>query len=69
MSVFFTDQEITNFETAKTANNPIFNRFYHHLLQNGIYLPPSSFETWFISDSIQSEEIDKTLSAVASFEG
>lgn len=69
MSVFFTDQEITNFETAKTANNPIFNRFYHHLLQNGIYLPPSSFETWFISDSIQSEEIDKTLSAVESFEG
>lgn len=69
MSVFFTEEEVINFETAKTANNPIFNRFYHHLLQNGIYLPPSSFETWFISASIQSEEIDKTLSAVASFEG
>lgn len=69
LSVFFTEEEVIDFETAKTANNPIFNRFYHHLLQNGIYLPPSSFETWFISASIQSEEIDKTLSAVASFEG
>ena len=69
MSVFFTDIEVKDFEDAKTANNPIFNRFYHHLLQNGIYLPPSSFETWFISLSIQSDEIDQTLSAVQSFEG
>lgn len=69
MSVFFTDIEVKDFEGAKTANNPIFNRFYHHLLQNGIYLPPSSFETWFISLSIQSDEIDQTLSAVQSFEG
>lgn len=69
MSVFFTDIEVKDFEGAKTANNPIFNRFYHHLLQNGIYLPPSSFETWFISLSIQSDEIDQTLSAVESFEG
>lgn len=69
LSVFFTDIEVTNFEEAKTANNPIFNRFYHHLLKNGIYLPPSSFETWFISLAIQEEEIDKTLSAIESFEG
>lgn len=68
-SVFFTDLEVTNFETAKTANNPTFNRFYHHMLENGIYLPPSSFETWFISLAIQSEEIDKTLSAIDSFKG
>ncbi|MDG4949550.1 glutamate-1-semialdehyde 2,1-aminomutase [Weeksellaceae bacterium KMM 9724] len=68
-SVFFTDVEVTDFETAKTANNPTFNRFYHHMLKNGIYLPPSSFETWFISLAIQSEEIDKTLSAIDSFKG
>ena len=68
-SVFFTDVEVTDFETAKTANNPTFNRFYHHMLENGIYLPPSSFETWFISLAIQSEEIDKTLSAIDSFKG
>lgn len=68
-SVFFTDLEVTDFETAKTANNPTFNRFYHHMLENDIYLPPSSFETWFISLAIQSEEIDKTLSAIDSFKG
>lgn len=68
-SVFFTDVEVIDFETAKTANNPTFNRFYHHMLENGIYLPPSSFETWFISLAIQSEEIDKTLSAIDSFKG
>lgn len=67
LSVFFTEEDVHDFESAKTANNPTFNKFYHHLLQNGVYLPPSSFETWFISLAIGDEELDKTLSAVESF--
>lgn len=68
LSVFFTDIEIVDFETAKTANNSTFNKFYHHMLGNGIYLPPSSFETWFIGMAIQQEEIEKTLEAIRRFE-
>ncbi|MDO5510204.1 MAG: glutamate-1-semialdehyde 2,1-aminomutase [Weeksellaceae bacterium] len=69
MSVFFSEKTITDFETAKSANNPTFNRFFHHMLQEGVYLPPSSFETWFISMAVQQEEIEKTLQAVEKFEG
>lgn len=68
LSVFFTDTEIVDFETAKTANNSTFNKFYHHMLDSGIYLPPSSFETWFIGMAIQQEEIEKTLEAIRRFE-
>ncbi|MBV7440266.1 glutamate-1-semialdehyde 2,1-aminomutase [Weeksellaceae bacterium TAE3-ERU29] len=67
MSVFFTDVDVVDFETAKTGHNQIFNKFYHHLLKNGVYLPPSSFETWFVGMAITDTEIDKTLSAVKSF--
>ncbi|MGI9527565.1 MAG: glutamate-1-semialdehyde 2,1-aminomutase [Weeksellaceae bacterium] len=68
-SVFFTEKEVVDFETAKIAHNETFNRFYHHLLDNGVYLPPSSFETWFISLAVGDRELDRTLSAVRSFEG
>ena len=68
ISVFFTDNDVNDFESAKTANNPTFNKFYHHMLQNGVYLPPSSFETWFISMAIQDEELERTFDAVESFE-
>lgn len=68
ISLFFTDVEVIDFETAKTANNPTFIKFYHHMLNEGIYLPPSSFETWFVGLAIGKEEIEKTLKAVEKFE-
>lgn len=68
MSVFFSPQVIVDFETAKTANNPTFNKFFHHMLDHGIYLPPSSFETWFICLDIKEIEIEKTLEAIQKFE-
>lgn len=68
LSVFFTEIDVNDFESAKSANNPTFNKFYHHMLENGIYLPPSSFETWFVSLAVQDAEIDRTLSAIQSFQ-
>lgn len=67
LSVFFTENDVNDFESAKTANNPVFNKFYHHLLRNGVYLPPSSFETWFIGWAIQEKELERTLEAVETF--
>lgn len=66
-SVFFGEREIKNFDDAQQADHKMFNQFFHHLLKEGIYLPPSGYETWFISDSIKNEEIEKTLTAIDKF--
>ncbi|MCT7903704.1 Glutamate-1-semialdehyde 2,1-aminomutase [Candidatus Ornithobacterium hominis] len=68
ISIFFTDVKVVDFESAKTANNPTFIKFYHHMLDEGIYLPPSSFETWFVGLAISDKEVDKTLNAIEKFE-
>jgi len=70
LSVFFTEQEqIRNFTDVTNCNHERFNKFFHHLLTNEVYIAPSGYETWFISDAIKDAEINKTLEAVRSFEG
>ncbi len=68
MSLYFHKTAVSNFEDAADANHALFNTFFHVLLANGVYLPPSGFETWFISDAIKEQEIDKTLEAVRKLE-
>jgi len=69
--LFFSEQTVTNFEQAVAAKHEIFNNFFHHCLKGGVYLPPSSYETCFISSAHQQEDISKTLetfeSAFSSF--
>lgn len=70
MSVFFTEQqEIRTFTDVTNCNHERFNKFFHHLLTNEVYIAPSGYETWFTSDAIKDAEINKTLDAVRSFEG
>ncbi len=64
ISVHFSDKPVIDFSSAASANNTYFNRFFHSLLDQGIYLPPSAFETWFISAALTKEDIDETLRAV-----
>ena len=64
MYIFFGVEKVSNFEDAKKANHKQFNEFFHYLLSNGIYLPPSGYETWFISSAIKQTEIDKTLEVI-----
>ena len=68
MSIFFDTDEVSNFDDAVRANHAAFNQFFHHCLKNGIYLPPSGYETWFISDAIKQNEIEKTLDVIRGFE-
>jgi glutamate-1-semialdehyde 2,1-aminomutase len=68
MSVHFGDHEVIDFDSAKTCNNNLFNKFFHHLLREGVYLPPSAFETWFICSALTDSDIDKTLEAINNFE-
>jgi len=67
ISFFFGENPVKNFDDAQKANHALFNQFFHHFLREGVYLPPSGYETWFISDAIGTEEIDRTLEAVRKF--
>ena len=48
-SVFFTDRPVRNFEDAKAADHERYARFFHHMLDRGVYLPPSGYELWSLS--------------------
>jgi glutamate-1-semialdehyde 2,1-aminomutase len=63
ISVHFSDKPVTDFATAATANNQLFNKFFHGMLKRGVYLPPSAFESWFISNALSKEDINVTINA------
>ena len=61
ISLHFSQQPVVNFTSAAASRNELFNQLFHHMLNHGIYLPPSAFETWFISHALTQEDMDKTL--------
>ncbi len=63
ISVHFSDKPVTDFASAASANNALFNKFFHTMLDEGVYLPPSAFETWFISNALSYSDIDRTIEA------
>jgi len=65
ISVHFSNQPVTNFETAASANNHLFNVFFHAMLAKGIYLPPSAFESWFLNNALSYADLDATIQAAA----
>jgi glutamate-1-semialdehyde 2,1-aminomutase len=67
ISVHFSDKPVTDFASAAAADNAKFNRFFHHMLANGVYLPPSAFETWFICHALSKADIDRTVDLAAKF--
>jgi glutamate-1-semialdehyde 2,1-aminomutase len=62
-SLFFTSEPVNNLEDAKKADLPAFGRYFHAMLNRGIYLAPSQFEALFISTAITDELVDKYLGA------
>src|SRR5689334_8774189 len=48
-SIFFTETDVTDYDAAKTQNAAQFKAFFHTMLSRGVYLPPSAFESWFVS--------------------
>ncbi|NCI47337.1 glutamate-1-semialdehyde 2,1-aminomutase [Sediminibacterium soli] len=63
ISVHFSDQPVTDFASAASANNALFNRFFHAMLKRGIYLPPSPFESWFLNQALTLSDLDATIEA------
>jgi glutamate-1-semialdehyde 2,1-aminomutase len=69
ISVHFSDHDITDFSSASKADIPLFNKMFHHMLDNGVYLPPSAYESWFLNNALSYADLDKTIATVASFNG
>jgi glutamate-1-semialdehyde 2,1-aminomutase len=68
-SIHFSDKPVNDFASAAACDIPLFNQFFHSMLSQGIYLPPSGYESWFISNSLTKADIDKTVEAAARFFG
>ena len=63
MTWFFTDQDVTDYDSAKTSNTAQFGKFFHAMLERGIYLPPSQYEALFVSAAHTDADIERTLDA------
>jgi glutamate-1-semialdehyde 2,1-aminomutase len=64
ISVHFSKIPVVDFETASLANNERFKNFFHGMLAGGIYIAPSAYETWFITDALTYKDLDYTIDAV-----
>ncbi|MFN7926207.1 MAG: glutamate-1-semialdehyde 2,1-aminomutase [Bryobacteraceae bacterium] len=64
---FFTDRAVTDYETAKTSDTQRFGRFFHHMLERGVYLAPSQFEAGFVSAAHTEADIAATVEAAREF--
>jgi glutamate-1-semialdehyde 2,1-aminomutase len=68
-SVFFTDAPVRDFDGARRADHERFARFFHHLLDSGVWLPPSGYELWTLGTEHGPAEVELVLAAASSFEG
>lgn len=64
ISVHFDANPVVDFKSAANGDNPTFKKFFHGLLQEGIYIAPSAYETWFITDALTYEDLDTTIKAI-----
>ena len=64
LSVHFTDTPVVDFASSAKGNNDTFKKYFHGMLERGIYLPPSAFESYFLNDAISYADLDETLKAL-----
>ena len=64
ISVHFAPDEVVDFKTARAGDNDTFKQFFHGLLAEGIYIAPSAYETWFITDALTYADLDETIATV-----
>jgi glutamate-1-semialdehyde 2,1-aminomutase len=63
LSIHFSDHAVTDFASAASANNELFKKYFHAMLNRGVYLPPSAFESWFLNNALTKEDLDYTIKA------
>lgn len=67
MSVFFTDRQVVDFETATGADTQKYADYFNYMLEQGIYLAPSQFEAMFVSNAHSKEDLDRTCQAISNY--
>lgn len=64
LSIFFTEEEeVVDFNTANTTDQAFFKYYFHEMLERGIYLPPSPFESLFLANSLTDDHLEQTIEA------
>lgn len=63
LTLFFTDRPVTDFETAKTSDTALFGKYFHAMLNEGVYLAPSQFESLFFSTALTDQHIKQLIDA------
>ena len=63
ISVHFSDKPVIDFAAAAASDNALFSKFFHAMLNRGVYLPPSAYESWFLSNALTRNDLDKTIEA------
>ncbi len=63
ISIHFCEHAVTDFAGAAAANNELFKKYFHAMLQRGVYLPPSPFESWFLNNALSKKDLDYTIEA------
>lgn len=63
-SIFFTDEQVTDFAGAQRQNTAAFGNFFHAMLDQGVYLPPSAYEAWFLSAAHDDEALSRVVDAL-----
>ena len=69
LSLFFAEGSVRNFADAKAADHERYARFFHHMLDHGVALPPSGYELWTLGTEHGPDEVGVVLEAAGSFEG
>lgn len=64
ISVHFSENPVVDFKTAKAGDNETFKKFFHGLVKEGVYIAPSAYESWFITDALSYEDLDFTIQAI-----
>ncbi len=64
ISVHFTDEPVVDFASSAKGNNETFKTYFHGMLNQGIYLPPSAFESYFLNDALSYSDLDQTVDAM-----
>ena len=67
MSLHFCEQEVVDFETSSQGNNEMFKKYFHYMLDQGVYLPPSAYESYFLNDALSYSDLDDTTQIFRSF--
>ena len=65
ISLHFTDEPVLDFKTSQKGDNEYFKRYFHAMLANGVYLPPSAYESYFLNDAISYEDLDYTIHSLS----